>query len=48
MFTLNNKNVKQDVGIELTFSLEIKIQNQHFPEEITDFWASETSISNPC
>ena len=32
-FNLNNKNIKQEVSIELTFTLEIKIENQHFSEE---------------
>ena len=26
-FTLNNKNIKQEIGIELTFTLETRIQN---------------------
>ena len=38
-FTLNTKNIKQEVGIELRFTLEINIQNQHFSEEYKQFFS---------
>ena len=37
--TLNNKNIKQENGIELTFTLEARIQNQHFSQEIHQFFS---------
>ena len=36
--TLNNKNPKQEVGTELTFTSEFKIQNLHFSEEYHCFF----------
>ena len=36
-FTLSNKIIKQATGIELTFTLETRIQNQHFSKEIHQF-----------
>ena len=38
-FTLNNKNIEKEVDIELTFTLEIKVQNQHFSEEYQQFFS---------
>ena len=38
-FTLNNKNIKREVGIELTFTLQIKFQNQHFSEKYQQFFS---------
>ena len=37
-FTLNKKNIKQEVDIELTETLEIRFQNQHFSEECHRFF----------
>ena len=34
-FTLNNKNPEQEGGIELTFTMEFKIQNLHFSENFS-------------
>ena len=36
-FNLNNKNIKQEIGIELAFTLETRIENQHFSQEIQQF-----------
>ena len=47
-FTLNNKSTKQENGTELTFTLETRIQNQRFSQEITNFSASKEPIFNPC
>ena len=38
-FNLNNKNLKQEIGIELTFTLETGIQNQHFSQEMHQFFS---------
>ena len=36
--TLHNKNIKQEVDIELTFTLEIKIQKEHFLAKYQQFF----------
>ena len=38
-FILNNKNVKQENGIELIFTLKTRIQNQHFSKEMPRFFS---------
>ena len=48
MFTLNNKNIKQESVMELTFTLETRIQNQPFSQKYTNFSASEEPIFNSC
>ena len=37
-FTLCNENITPEIGIELTFTLEFKIQNEHFSEEYHRFF----------
>ena len=39
-FTLCNENITPEIGIELTFTLEFKIQNEHFSEEYHRFFSS--------
>ena len=39
LFALNDKKIKQELTIELTFTLEIKIQNKHFSEEYHQFFS---------
>ena len=46
---LNNDNIKQKVGIQLSFFSEIKLKKEHILEKnIFDFLAIEASILNPC
>ena len=35
---LNKRNIKWEIGIELTFMLESSIQNQQFSQEIPQFF----------
>ena len=37
-FTLNNNNIKQEDDVELTFTVETRIQNQHFSQVIQQFF----------
>ena len=47
-FTLNNENIKQETGTQLSFFSEIQVQKEHFWVKYPGFLAIEVSIFNTC
>ena len=47
-FTLNSKNMKQEIGLQLTFHLDIEIEKVHFQQNMTIFAATNSFMLNCC
>ena len=47
-FTINSQNIDQEIDIQVTFILQIKLQKYIFYQSTTILLANYASISKPC
>ena len=48
-FMLNKENIKQEIGIQLSFFSEVKLKKEHLLVKYLQFFSYiEASIFNPC